>query len=741
MDKSEHLLAGLDLQQQKVVLSTEGPVLVFAGAGSGKTRSIIHRTAYLLSALGVPPWKVLIVTFTNKAAKELRTRLSQHFAINLHSFWVGTFHSICARILRNEASEYRLPFSSNFTIIDQDDQKSIIKKIYKDLNIDRDSFPLSSIRNIISQSKNSLITPDNFFEFHPRSIYTVPVEKIYSEYHKRLRSNNCLDFDDLLMETAILLRDNERVKKKYNDIFDYIMIDEYQDTNYAQFKLVYLLTGKHNNICAVGDDDQAIYSWRGASIKNILNFSKDFADATVIRLEQNYRSTQPILDLANRLISCNSNRHPKKLWTERKEGAKPLLQVYENEMDEAAYTIKSIVALFPKMAVDESSVVLYRTNAQSRAFESKCLEMGVPYKIHGAIAFFQRKEIKDIVAYLRIITNPGDSESLLRIINFPPRGIGTTTINKIIDHACLNHTCLMEALTDSENILTANKSTRIKISLLAKLISDLTDIAHKQPLLDLLDYLYKELDIIKFYEKSTDIKDITRSENIKEFRAAAEEFSDSFYRETNQNAKLEDFLNNISLYTNVDTENSGDDETNTHHRVNLMTLHNAKGLEFDYVYIAGIEEMLLPHKLSVNSPDEIEEERRLLYVGITRAKQRIFLSYTRYRRGIYGYENSLPSRFIRELFPQNSHLERPVPLKQEKHYSSSNSGGHDSPTRATRDKADNVFRIGQRIEHKDFGIGTILNIDGTGLNAKLTICFESGNLKKIVASYIHILTD
>jgi DNA helicase II / ATP-dependent DNA helicase PcrA len=743
------ILDGLDPQQQKVVLNTEGPLLVFAGAGSGKTRTIIHRTAYLISELGVPPWKILIVTFTNKAAKELRDRLSLNFDINLHTFWVGTFHSICARILRYESSEHLLAFTANFTIIDQDDQKSILRKLYKDLNIDKDSFPLPAVRNIISQSKNSLITPDVFFDYHPRNVYTIKIEQIYKAYQQRIRENNCLDFDDLLMETALLLKNNASIKKKYNEKFDYIMIDEYQDTNYAQFKIVYLLTGKHNNICAVGDDDQAIYSWRGASIKNILNFGTDFENATIIRLEQNYRSVQPILDLANKLIACNNNRHPKKLWTEQKEGPAPVLQLCERDSDEAGYIIKSILALFAKMTEKETSVVLYRTNAQSRIFESKCLELGIPYKVHGAIAFFQRKEVKDIVAYLRLVVNPSDAESLYRVINFPARGIGITTIGRIVGYACENHLSMMNALKKIEEIPQINRKTKVSIKIFDRLIADLAKMADNTPVTEILDFLYEELDIIDYYEKSSDVKDIARVENVREFRAAASEFADNYYRETQQKALLSDFLQNISLYTNVDTEHPGDEENKYQQRINLMTLHNAKGLEFDYVYISGLEEMLLPHQRSLNTPEEIEEERRLLYVGITRAKKMVFLSYSRYRRGFYGYDNSLPSRFIRELFPDNEGSEKHNMVRKAEYMTNTDQHQH-SPLRGSSGKGSNplrnkkpkqLYRIGQRVEHKEFGVGIILNVDGIDKDAKLTINFSSGKLKKIIGSYIQILTE
>jgi DNA helicase-2/ATP-dependent DNA helicase PcrA len=732
------MLDNLDPQQQQVVLNTEGPLLVFAGAGSGKTRTIIYRTAYLINELGIPPWKVLIVTFTNKAARELKERLSQLLVIETRSLWVGTFHSICANILRREAVEHNLSFTSNYTIFDGDDQKSLLKKICKDLDYQQSTMPVNTLASIISKTKNSLITPQDFYDYHPENAYTKAVKKIYQVYQKRLRENNGLDFDDLLMETALLLASNEIVLRKYREKFSHIMIDEYQDTNYAQFRIIQLLGSEHGNICAVGDDDQAIYSWRGASIQNIINFSKDFSQAKTIRLEQNYRSSQPILDLANQLISCNSKRHPKKLWSETKTGDQPFLHTYESDTEEAK-TIVSEISQYWRSTEgkqkEETAAILYRTNAQSRVFETVCLELGIPYKIHGSLNFFQRKEIKDIIAYLRLIVNPRDTESLLRIINFPARGIGSITIGKVINFAADSELSLFEAMTMADRITSLSKRQQEKIDTLARQILRWQKMAEDTEVTALLEDVYDSVDLIEHYEESKDYKDVTRQENIKEFLVAAGDFSENFYRETKQRALLNDFLQNISLFTTLESEYdklpvAGE----TEQRVNLMTLHNAKGLEFDTVFITGLEEKLLPHQLSLINNDEIEEERRLLYVGMTRAKSRLFISYAKYRRTYYGYEPTQPSRFLKEIF--SGQMKSPFYSKQSK-----SPGSEKNRKKEWNSKDEPGFRIGQKVSHKQYGSGTVLGVDGKGKEAKLSILFSDGKLKKIIGSYVKILTE
>ncbi len=723
----------LDSKQFEVVTTTDGPLLVFAGAGSGKTRTIIYRTAFLIQNMGIKPWRILIVTFTNKAANELKERLNKHFGIDPQQCWVGTFHSVCARILRTEASNNLLPpFTGSFSIFDTDDQKSVFRKIYKEYNICAKTFPISKVLGIISRTKNNLISPENFFEYNQQNIYTKTVQKIFTVYRQKMEEYNAIDFDDLLVFTAEILNDNLEVRNKYCNKFDYLMIDEYQDTNYAQFKIVQLLTASHNNICVVGDDDQAIYSWRGASIKNILDFHNDFHNAKTIKLEQNYRSTQAILDIANKLIENNTTRHSKTLWTQKNTNENPIIQIYERDIDEANYVVRQITDLWKTISPDESIAILYRTNAQSRLFEIACIEQKIPYKVHGAVNFFSRKEIKDIIAYLRILVNPNDTESLLRVINFPPRGIGNTTVNKLISLSMQKGITLLEALSVGHSILP--KKSAKSVSYFTTLYQDMLAKSQKESLHDLIKYLYDEIDLIPFYRNSSDQKDTSRLENIEQFLVAAEEFAENYYKDTGEVGTLVEFLQNISLYTNMDSD-SEDPET-PRNKINLMTIHYAKGLEFDNVFIVGLEEKLLPHLLSVDLIEDIEEERRLLYVAITRAIERVFFSYARYRRTYTGgYEDTIPSRFIYELFPefktsQRSFLTNPkanfLPAKK-------NTTNKEKEQKAT-------YHIGQKVTHKDFGVGIILNVDGKGDKTKLTVNFSGIGLKKIIASFVQILT-
>lgn len=740
-------MENLDQKQIEVVTTTEGPLLVFAGAGSGKTRSIIYRAAYLVNELGIPPWKILIVTFTNKAARELKERLSQYFAIDIRSFWVGTFHSICARILRQEADRERLGFDSNFTIFDTEDSLSILRKLYKEIGVSNTQYPIKNVFNIISTTKNSLITTEDFFEIHPENRYSRTIQTIYARYQQKLRENNSLDFDDLMLVTATLLSDNEEIRKRYNDKFGYVMIDEYQDTNYAQFHIVRLLCGERQNICVVGDDDQAIYSWRGATIKNILNFSSDFLNAKIIRLEKNYRSSQQILDRANQLIANNHTRHQKTLWTERKEGEEPQLQIYETDRDEVEGVLTGVSEIMAGErtrnkedgAGGETVVILYRTNAQSRIFETGCLEHNIPYQIHGSLNFFQRKEIKDIVAYLRVLINPTDSESLFRIINFPPRGIGQTTVNRLVDYASRAGITLYEAMSFAGGISEISRGIAEKIRQFTSLLDRFTLQAKDIEITELVNNLSNAIGFLDYYKNCTDHKDIVRMENITEFFATVKEYAENYYNDTGEKPLLAGFLQSISLWTSSDStyaENALPSHScpsphsceSRKNVLNLMTLHNAKGLEFDNVFIVGLEEKLLPHSLCINSIPEIEEERRLVYVGMTRAKKRLFLSYARFRRTFYGYENCIPSRFIREIFPETvsqrtSRKFKPVPAKH-------------TDSLMNEDGSTNNFKIGQRVKHLSFGEGTILNVNGTGEKAKLTVSFDKGSLKKIIASYI-----
>jgi ATP-dependent DNA helicase UvrD/PcrA len=717
------LLSDLNSEQRKVVEQTEGPILVLAGAGSGKTRSVIYRTAYLIQEKKVNPWDILVLTFTNKAARELRNRLETTFQISVHSLWIGTFHSICTRILRYEQDA--LSFNSNFSIFDDSDQKSVFKKIYKKLDIDPKKFNPGKVRNIISSQKNNLILPKNFLDFNDFNYFSETVLKIYEAYQKFLQKNNALDFDDLLMYTALLLHDNESVRKKYEKKFKYVMIDEYQDTNYAQFKIVNLIAGNHQNLCVVGDDDQAIYSWRGADIRNILSFENDYKDVLKIKLEQNYRSPKTFLAVANCLIKNNTERHQKELWTEIASEKKPELVKLANENREAEYVAEQIVELRKKGKNLNECVILYRTNAQSRVFENSFAKKQIKYQIIGGVNFYQRKEIKDILGYLKVLINPADSESFLRIINFPPRGIGKVTIGRILNFAVREELNLWEAINQEHNPYLSNGAEN-KIRNFADMMQVWLKYSLEYPVTKLIKKIIKELNLINIYDSSSDPKDIARSENIGEFIAATEEFAEEYVAETGEEPKLEEFLQSISLQTDID--NVDEDEE----AVKLMTMHNAKGLEFDHVFIVGLEDGLIPHSRSLYDLGSVEEERRLLYVGITRARKSLNLSYAKSRRTFEAIQTTFPSRFLMEidedLLQQEdyTYYEMQVPRYQ-------------SQKKARADvviESEKYFKIGQKIKHDKFGKGVILNVDGKGQDAKLTISFSGGLLKKVVGTFV-----
>ncbi|MDO9578012.1 MAG: UvrD-helicase domain-containing protein [Candidatus Cloacimonadales bacterium] len=720
-----NLLDALNPEQQKVVTHTEGPVLVLAGAGSGKTRSVIYRTAYLMQEKKVSPWDILVVTFTNKAARELKDRLENTFHISAHSLWIGTFHSICTRILRYE-QEFT-SFNSNFSIFDESDQKSVFKRIYKDLDIDPKKFNPGRVREIISRQKNSLILPKDFPDFNDSNYFSDIVLKIYKTYQNFLQKNNALDFDDLLMYTALLLHDNEEVRKKYEKKFKYVMIDEYQDTNYAQFKIVNLIAGNHQNLCVVGDDDQAIYSWRGADIRNILNFENDYKNVLKIKLEQNYRSPKTFLDVANCLIKNNTERHQKELWTKISSQIKPELVKLANENREAEYVAEQISGFKQSGKNLNECVVLYRTNAQSRVFENAFTKKQLKYQIIGGVNFYQRKEIKDILAYLKVLINPTDSESFLRIINFPPRGIGKVTIGRILEYAAREDLNLWEAISREDNPYISG-GTENKIRKFAETMQVWHEFSQNLPVTGLIQKIIKELDLIALYDSSSDPKDIARSENIGELIAATEEFAEEYIQETGEEPKLEEFLQSISLQTDID--NIDEDEE----AVKLMTMHNVKGLEFDHVFIVGLEDGLIPHSRSIYDLGNVEEERRLLYVAITRAKKTLHLCYAKTRRTFESIQNTFPSRFLMEidenLLQQEdyTYYEMQVPR-----YQSQKKAKIDMVT-----ESEKYFKIGQKINHDKFGKGVILNVDGKGQDAKLTVSFSGGVLKKIVGTFVRI---
>lgn len=719
------LLDKLNSEQKKVVTTTEESVLVLAGAGSGKTRCIIYRTAYLINKKLAKPWEILIVTFTNKAARELRLRLESTFGISTKNLWIGTFHSICSRILRYENSY--LKYKSNFSIYDREDQKAVIKAVYKKLDINSKEFNSNKAINGISKQKSLLIKIEKFWDKHEESQYSKILYKIYKEYQQRLLDNNAMDFDDILMNTALLLDENEEVLQKYQKKFKYVMIDEYQDTNFAQFKIINQIAKNHQKICAVGDDDQAIYSWRGASISNILNFEKDYKNVIKIRLEQNYRSTKKILQIANSLIEKNDQRHEKSLWTENPDGKRPQLKIFRNENEEAKFVVNIIDNLQENENIDTNEcVVLYRINAQSRVIESALINKGIKYTIVGGLNFYQRKEIKDIIAYLRILINPSDNESLLRIINFPTRKIGKTTIGRIFDFAIDKNISFYDAICRcDENSMLRNGTKKQVLKFVQQVIS-WREYSENESIVKVINKIVSDLEMIKMYEKSNDPQLITKAENLKEFIASSSEFSENYEKDTGIVPKLQEYLGNIMLQSDLDQID------NSASSVKLMTMHNTKGLEFDNVFIIGLGDGLMPHELSLEDNSKIEEERRLLYVAMTRARKNLFLSYSNYRRVWNNIVNMYPSRFLNELDPDLLDMENSQYYEIRK------------PAKRSKKKLEVVlesakfFKIGHKVIHKTFGKGSILNVEGTGKNAKLTISFNSGQLKKILGSYVEL---
>jgi len=715
----------LNSRQREVVTTTEVPILVLAGAGSGKTKSIIHRCAYLLQDLKVAPWNILVVTFTNKAARELQDRLASLLGFPVQSLWVGTFHSVCSRILRYESAH--LPFGSNYSIYDDDAQKSVIKKIYKEHGFDPAKIPISRVMNTISKYKNRLQLPEDLearkLELDDGDGFFRQFLNIYTYYQQSLLLNQALDFDDILLYTARLLQTNEAVRGKYQQMFRYVMIDEYQDTNQAQFQIVFQIAREHHRVCVVGDDDQAIYSFRGATLRNILEFERDYPGVQAIRLEQNYRSTTSILDLANAVIKNNRRRHSKELWSELGVGEKPVLESYKDENEEAQKITEAIRKAETLGTPLSQIAVLYRTNAQSRVFEYAFMQAKVPYSIVGSLYFYQRKEIKDLIAYLAVLANTADNEALLRIINEPPRGIGQTSVNRLITYANRTRSSVWQALQNQEAIEELPTLSRKRIGEFAGKIATWHILAKDSAVLSVVKAILEELNWVELYRGSTDPKDVSRAENLVEFVSSVSEFTERFVQENEREPHLDDYLPFVALQTGLDQLSE------TKETVRLMTLHNCKGLEFDTVFIAGLEEELLPHRMSMQTIEDIEEERRLFYVGITRAKRRLHLSYAKFRRLYDSFYFTKPSMFLGELPPGLIGDENAEP------------GIQTAPRRVpkikhTQRESLKYWQVGQTVYHAEHGKGIILGVDGEGDDARVTVSFAKGKLARIMGSYL-----
>ena len=791
-------LTALNPEQRRAAETLEGPVLILAGAGSGKTRALTYRVANLIDH-GVPAWSILALTFTNKAAREMKDRVRQLIGEEqAEEAWISTFHSTCARILRRDIE--KIGYTRSFVIYDDDDQQRVLKEIYKQLNIDDKFIPIREAKGKISDAKNKLMMPDEWFAKSMRDRRTSMIHDIMTVYEKRMKALNALDFDDLLMKTLELLADHPPVLEVYRRRFRYVLVDEYQDTNRTQYELVRLLTAESRNLCVVGDDDQSIYGWRGADIRNILDFEKDYPDATVIKLEQNYRSTSNILDAANQVIAHNGGRKDKTLWTEHESGEKIRLYCAQDEREEAAWIVQQMEEMRKQGISLGQMAILYRTNAQSRVPEEMLMKAAIPYRVFGGQKFYERKEIKDILAYLRVIANPADDISLTRIINVPKRAIGDATVETLAAYAAKEEIPIFSALND----LPEELGSRAKNSVTAffQLMTMLTAMKECMELEEFVDFLIEKTGLEEQYRKEDTEEAQNRIENIQEFRGSISEFA-----QMGEEPTLEAYLENVALVTDLDrTEDRSA-------YVMLMTLHSAKGLEFDNVFIPGMEEGIFPSARSVDEDNRLEEERRLMYVGITRARKRLYLSRAEERMMYNQFSHNPPSRFLDEIPARLVEEEysgfRPGPYRNANRIYGGNHGGsyggygrgygrndgglravsggkrvrdewadeftepvnrtHKEPGEIGKPKlklkgmdlnsipgvsrgfvgsaANNLqstamqklFCAGDRVRHPKFGVGEVLEVSGNGAEARIRILFGQAGEKTLSLSVAPIV--
>jgi len=711
----QDILSGLNPQQAVAVTSTEGPLLILAGAGSGKTRVLTHRIAYLIKEMGVSPDNILAITFTNKAAGEMKDRLAQMVGYISSQMWISTFHSACVRILRRDADI--IGYKRSFTIYDSADQRTLVQNIIKDMNLDEKKYPPRAIQERISQAKNQLYTPE-MFDREASGYYDSKVAEVYYRYQESLKANNCMDFDDLIMQAVILFGKSREILGFYQNKFRYVMVDEYQDTNHAQYMFVKLLTETHRNLCVVGDDDQSIYGWRGADINNILDFEKDFPEAKVIKLEQNYRSTKNILDAANQLVSHNRGRKGKSLWTDNCRGDKVTIYIAPTERGEAEFVAGEIRKLqhSENRGLDEFAV-FYRTNAQSRVIEECFMREGIPYNIVGTLKFYDRREIKDLIAFLRVIVNPADTLSMARIINVPKRGIGQVTWSRLEGYAQQKGITISQALVEAENIPNLGR-VKAAVLELGSILQTLRDEHDKVTVTKLVMDVLSLTGYLAELEAEKTEEAYMRIENIQEFLSVTQE-----YDRGNPDNGLLEFLETIALISDVDSYSEGGGS------VVLMTLHTAKGLEFPVVFITGMEEGVFPHSRSISSEPEIEEERRLCYVGMTRAREKLYLTYTR-QRTLYG--NTLinePSRFINEI-PQE------LVSKKGESVSVSCWGSSKVEEKPQGGKLAD-FAPGDKVFHTIWGSGTVVSVGANGSDT-IKVAFPDKGVKDLLPQYAPI---
>lgn len=760
-------LNALNPQQRAAVEKTEGPLLVLAGAGSGKTRVLTYRVAHLMEK-GIAPWKILAITFTNKAAREMAERVNQLAGEAASDAWISTFHACCARILRRDIE--KMGYKRQFAIYDEDDRMTVIRSVAKAMGLSDKEFPPKQIKAMISDAKNRMLTPVEWFKESNGDFRSKKLYEAYKQYEIVLKGNNALDFDDLLIKTLELLSDHPPVLEYYRNKFDYVLVDEYQDTNPAQYMLVRLLAGEKRNLCVVGDDDQSIYGWRGADLRNILDFEKDFPECTVIKLEQNYRSTGNILDAANQVIAHNRGRKEKMLWTEEDPGERLALYHAMDERDEAAF----VSAMSRKlMGAGESAgniAVLYRTNAQSRVLEEAFVRGGTPYRVYGGQRFYDRKEVKDLIAYMRALTNPDDDVSTRRIINEPKRGIGESTINALMTYAEGNQMPLLSAVLDYENVGLSSKAAK-SVAVFSELMIDLTEAMYEKKPAEFVEALIDKTGYVRALENNKNEENESRIENIRELQGAVSE-----YQRLNPEAMLPDFLENVALISDLDAMNE------TGGAITLMTLHSAKGLEFNNVFLVGMEEGIFPLTKALFDDDLLEEERRLAYVGITRARKRLFLSHARTRM-LYNARNANEiSRFVSEIPPRlimdgasRSEPRRMSPAGQNGAWAqranpaygqnrsapataqwSTNASGYSGAGQPVGGvnvpgiqkgmsamrygaKPAAVFRVGDRVRHKVFGNGKIVDVTGAGEAQRVKVRFNDGSERSFNAGIAPIV--
>lgn len=719
------ILNQLNEEQLEAVEYNAGPHMIVAGAGSGKTRVLTYKIAYLIEK-GLDPASVLALTFTNKAAKEMKERIKHLIGKKADELWMGTFHSIFARILRVESD--KLNYRPNFSIYDREDSTSLVSNILQTLNINLENLTPNGVQHRISFLKNQMITPEDYLKNNAVTLVDRKFAEIFTEFNKRLLENNAMDFDDLLLKPIELFKQNEKILSKYKKIFKYILVDEYQDTNKAQYEIVKLLSPLKDRVCVVGDDAQSIYSWRGAEIKNMLNFKKDFKGAKIFRLEQNYRSTKMILAAADSVIKNNTGQIPKKLWTENNDGEELTIIKASDEKDEAFQIAKRIKKEIStrKLSLNDISL-FYRINSQSRALEDALRREKIPYKIVGGVEFYRRKEVKDVLAYLRMLSNQNDEESLLRIMNFPQRGIGNTSITKMIAFARKLNISLFTTMSRVFEVIEVKERIQKNVKQFKLLLDKYIDLKEKLSLGELTSALIDELGILKIYKEEGTQESMARYDNIQELLSAVHDYS-----KTNPNSSLDDFLSEVSLIAGVDQYN---EKVNS---VTLMTIHSAKGLEFPIVFVTGLEEDIFPLSPKFDNDSKLEEERRLFYVAVTRAKEKVFLSYarSRYRFGEVAYQSK--SRFLDELDEStyeetNGAAGKKAGRKKRAFYDEFYQEGYDDFDQERRS-----LRVGSRVTHTMFGMGKILQITGTGDMQRVSISFEQHGIKQLLTKFANL---